>query len=268
MRGKFLGPIAVVVLVSVGGGIFWHPHVAPASPALASSAVPTVPTAVALPKEPSVLQEGEALFATSCSSCHAADAQGSAIAPNLVGLGSATIDFWISTGRMPLANPTNQPVRKPPAFNPSQTRAIVAYVASLGPGGPGIPTVNLKGANLALGLSLFSLNCAACHTVTGAGDALSGASFAPSLHVATPTQIAEAIRTGPLQMPIFSMHQLSPRQVNEIVAYVTYLHHPNDSGGAPLGWVGPVTEGFVALLFGVGGLMLMALWVGGKDREA
>lgn len=267
MRGRLFGFLVPMLLVAfaVGMGLLWHPHAA-LPPALASSTSPQ--STLSTSKTRGLLHEGETLFAESCSSCHGATAGGSAVAPKLVGLGPATVDLWLSNGWMPLAS-TNvaQPPLKPPAFSPAQIRAIVAYVASLGPGGPGIPRVDLKGANVAEGFSLFALNCAACHTVTGAGDALTNGAYAPSLHAVTPTQVAEALRTGPLQMPVFSSHQLSRRQVDDIVAYVMSLHHPNDRGGVPLGWIGPVTEGFVALLFGVGSLMLVAFWVGGRHRD-
>ena len=47
--------------------------------------------------------EGETLFENNCSSCHGDDAQGSALAPNLHGVGAATVDLWVSSGWMPLA---------------------------------------------------------------------------------------------------------------------------------------------------------------------
>ena len=33
-----------------------------------------------------------------------------------------------------------------------------------------MPTPHLKGADIATGADLFSLNCAACHTIEGSGD--------------------------------------------------------------------------------------------------
>src|ERR1019366_8245841 len=57
---------------------------------------------VNLPK--SFIAPGQALFAANCSSCHGPEALGTTRAPNLQGLGAGTVDFWVSTGRMPLAN--------------------------------------------------------------------------------------------------------------------------------------------------------------------
>ncbi|MCL4313393.1 MAG: c-type cytochrome [Actinobacteria bacterium] len=216
-----------------------------------------------LPK--SYIPEGRILFEESCASCHGPTAEGSSRAPNLVGLGEATIDFWLSTGRMPLSAPTVQPVEKPPRFNKKQILEIVAFVHSLGPGGPGIPRVNLHGANLANGQSLFTLNCAACHTVTGSGDMLANGVFAPSLHIATPREIYEAIRTGPGNMPRFGPNTLSRKQVEDIIDYVRGpIQHPNNRGGIGLGGVGPVAEGFVAML-ALAGLILVVFWIGERS---
>jgi len=234
---------------------------------LASTA--TGPISYRLPPS-SYIAPGQTLFELSCSSCHGADASGTDRAPNLQGLGPATVDFWVSTGRMPLAASNQQPVRKPPRFTRKETLQIVAFVSSLAPTSPdypsGIPKVDVGAGNVAEGNELFVLNCAGCHTITGAGDALSAGYFAPSLHKAVPRQVAEAIRTGPLQMPHFGPGNLSNQQVADIVAYVSGpIQHPSDRGGLGLGGIGPVAEGFVGLLFGVGGLMLVAFWLG--DRK-
>jgi ubiquinol-cytochrome c reductase cytochrome c subunit len=211
----------------------------------------------------SYIPAGQALFDTFCSSCHGTNAEGTSRAPNLLGLGPATIDFWVTTGRMPAENPNAvQAPRKPAKLSNQEALEVAAYVNSLDPSRPGIPVVNLKDANVAIGFDLFSLNCAACHTITGAGDELAFGTYAPSLRAATPTQVAEAIRTGPGNMPVFRGN-LTDAQVADIDAYVThYIQHPTNPGGFALGGVGPVAEGFVALLFGVGLLALIGYWIG------
>ena len=218
----------------------------------------------------SYIAPGQTLFELNCSSCHGVDASGGSRGPNLQGLGPATVDFWVSTGRMPLAVATAQPVQKPPRFDRTQTLQIVAFVNSLAPAAPdyppGIPSVDLAAGNLTEGNSLFVLNCAGCHTITGAGDALSNGFQAPSLHKIYPRQIVEAIRTGPTLMPHFGPGNLTNQQVTDIVKYVTStIQHPVNQGGLGLGGIGPVAEGFIGLLFGVGGIMLVAFWLG--DRK-
>jgi ubiquinol-cytochrome c reductase cytochrome c subunit len=217
---------------------------------------------------------GKLLFDQTCSSCHGSQANGvsptgqATIGPNLQGVGAATVDFWITTGRMPATDiRAVEAERKPPRLTDAQALKVAAYINSLDPSVPAVPTPNLKGANLADGADLFSLNCAACHTITGAGDALAFGTNAPSLQdkEVTPQQVAEALRIGPANMPRFSGN-LSDDQVRDVVAYVTQkIQHPQNPGGVGLGGVGPVAEGFIALLLGVGGLALICFWIGERS---
>ncbi len=217
----------------------------------------------------SLIQLGQALFLQNCASCHGNEANGvpanstGGAYPNLVGLGPATIDFWIESGRMPAADPrTVQAIRRVARLNHGQALAVAAWVNSLSPGYPSIPTPNLAIANVSDGAALFALNCAACHTIEGDGDALASGTYAPSLRHIPAAQVAEAIRTGPANMPRFTGN-LSDYQVNDIVKYVTTeIQHPNNPGGFGLGGLGPVAEGFVGLALGVGVLALVGFWVG------
>jgi ubiquinol-cytochrome c reductase cytochrome c subunit len=218
---------------------------------------------VPLPR--SFIAPGQALFAANCASCHGGDAAGTERAPNLLSLGSGTVDFWVSTGRMPLADSSIQATTKPPRFNKLQSLEIAAYVQSLAPGGVKVPLVDLSNANVGKGSELFTLNCAACHTITGAGDALADGAYAPTLHYATSRQIVEAIRSGPGNMPHFGPGNISNAEMRDITAYVhSYIQHPVNRGGFGLGGIGPVGEGFVGLLIGVGALMLVCFWIGDR----
>ena len=215
---------------------------------------------------------GRALFMENCASCHGTQANGvpangtAGAYPNLVGLGPATIDFWIDSGRMPAADPRAvEAPRRVARLTPHQAVAVAAWINSLLPSYPGIPTPHLKNANVAEGAALFALNCAACHTIEGDGDALAQNTYAPSLRNIPAFQVVEAIRTGPGNMPRFTGN-LSDRQVDDIVKYVTTeIQHPENPGGLGLGGLGPVAEGFVGLLVGVGVLCLVAYWVGERQ---
>jgi ubiquinol-cytochrome c reductase cytochrome c subunit len=210
--------------------------------------------------DPDAVQRGRELFLTGCSSCHGVDARGTDIAPDLHGVGAAAADFQLTTGRMPDTDPDRQPESKPPAYSPDEIDDLVAYVASLGDG-PSIPNVRTPKGNLQEGAQLYLQICAACHSAAGNGGALSLGNDAPTLHGATSVQIAEAIRTGPSNMPVFGPDTLSDKEVNSIVGYVEYLRDPENPGGLPLGLVGPITEGFVAILVGLGALMLITRWI-------
>ena len=215
---------------------------------------------------------GKALFLQNCASCHGNEANGvpangtNGAFPNLVGLGPATIDFWVESGRMPAADPRSiEAPRRQPRLNHDQALAIAAWVNSLSPAFPSIPSVNLKNANVADGAALFALNCAACHTIEGDGDALAMGTYAPSLRHIPATQVAEAIRTGPGNMPRFTGN-LSDYQVRDLVKYVTTeIQHPQNIGGFGLGGLGPVAEGFVGLALGVGILALFGFWIGERQ---
>lgn len=210
--------------------------------------------------DPDVIAAGRELYEISCSSCHGENGAGTVQAPDLRGVGAAAADFMLRTGRMPDTDPERQGISKRPAFDNEEIESIVAYVASLAPGPP-IPDVNNPAGNLQDGASLFLLNCAACHSAAGDGGALSYGRNAPELHSADRTQIAEAMRIGPGPMPIFGPDTLSDHEVNSIVKYVTYLRNPEEPGGLSLGAIGPITEGLVAILVGLGFLVLVVRWI-------
>ncbi|MDA8291543.1 MAG: c-type cytochrome [Actinomycetota bacterium] len=258
--------MGVVVGALALASVLFSPHAATAGPGASLSSA--VLASASAPNHRAALSLGRTLFDENCSSCHGVSAQGSALGPNLRGLGAGTVDLWVSSGWMPLANPAIQPIRKPALFDRAQTTSIAQYVASLAPGGLPIPKVDLAGANSAEGFSVFALNCAPCHTVTGAGDALADGLSAPSLHGVTATQVAEAVRTGPGNMPRFSTFTISPTQLTDVVDYVTkHIEHPSSPGGLSLGGVGPVAEGFVGLFVGVGVCVLIALWIGDRNER-
>jgi ubiquinol-cytochrome c reductase cytochrome c subunit len=153
-------------------------------------------------------------------------------------------------------------------LNTAQTHAIAAYISSLG-GGPAIPgaaQVSTVGADAGLGQELFTSNCAQCHNFVGAGGALTYGKYAPALTQSTPTQIYEAMLTGPEAMPVFNDSTITPSEKRDIIAYVTQTRSSPNPGGFSLGRIGPVTEGLVGWIGGIGALVLAALWITAKRR--
>jgi ubiquinol-cytochrome c reductase cytochrome c subunit len=212
---------------------------------------------------------GQKLFIGNCSSCHGLDAQGTSVGPSLIGAGAAAVDFQMSTGRMPAKELGAENDRKPSDFTPEEIGDIADYIASLG-GGPSIPTkdqISTAGANTALGQQLFSTNCAQCHGFAGAGGALTYGKNAPSLNAATPTQIYEAMLTGPEAMPVFANGTVTPAEKKDIIAYITDTRNEANPGGFSLGRTGTVSEGLLAWLGGLGFLVLIALWLTAKRRD-
>ena len=212
---------------------------------------------------------GKDLFQANCSSCHGLEAQGTSQGPSLIGSGAAAVYFQMSTGRMPAKEPGAENERKPVTFSPQQIEDIAGWVASLG-GGPAIPTadqVSTEGADTALGSQLFSANCAQCHGFAGAGGALTYGKDAPPLTESTPTQIYTAMLTGPEAMPVFSDGALSPQAKRDIIAYITQTRVEPNPGGFSLGRTGPVTEGLVIFLGGLGFLVVISMWITARRRD-
>jgi ubiquinol-cytochrome c reductase cytochrome c subunit len=159
--------------------------------------------------------------------------------------------------------------RKPVTFSAQQIYEIADYIASLG-GGPAVPDaqqVSTAGADTALGSELFSANCAQCHGFAGAGGALTYGKDAPPLTQATPTQIYEAMLTGPEAMPVFANGSISPSAKRDIIAYIVDTRVEPNPGGFSLGRTGPITEGLVIFLGGMGFLVIIALWITAKRRD-
>jgi ubiquinol-cytochrome c reductase cytochrome c subunit len=175
----------------------------------------------------------------------------------------------MSTGRMPAKEVGAENDRKPVTFTPRQIDDIAGYVASLG-GGPPIPTaeqVDPRTGDTAVGSQLFSANCAQCHGFAGAGGALTYGKNAPPLTEATPAQIYTAMLTGPEAMPVFSDGALPPQAKRDIIAYITQTRVEPNPGGFSLGRTGPVTEGLVIFLGGLGFLVVISMWITAKRRD-
>jgi len=209
---------------------------------------------------------GRQLFQQECSSCHGFDARGVPDrGPSLRGVGAGAADFYLRTGRMPLSYPGQEPLRATPRYDDRQIRALVAYVASFG--GPGIPSVNPASGSLTRGQQLFTSSCAGCHAITAEGGVATGAA-APKLKDSTPTEVAEAIRTGPFLMPRFGRRLLGRGDIDSIARYVQSTQHPDDAGGWGIGRIGPVPEGMVAWLLAGAALLIVARLIGeGRSRE-
>lgn len=209
---------------------------------------------------------GTQLYLQNCASCHGAQGQGAQRGPSLIGVGPASVDFQVSTGRMPASHEMAQPRRAEPAFSADDIAALVDHVSRFGDGGPQIPRVGP--GNLGSGREIFAANCAPCHGATGAGAALTNGWTAPPLYDATATQVAEAVRVGPGLMPAFPSQLLDDRQVDDLTAYVQRLRSERlDRGGNPLGRLGPLVEGVVAWLAVLGLLVAAVRWLGRRAGE-
>ncbi|HXJ65787.1 MAG TPA: c-type cytochrome [Actinomycetota bacterium] len=256
-------PLAVASPVQVTPtGVTTPPTTTETSP-LASPTAPASPSPAASPSPVSeaLLAVGKNTYEERCSTCHGSDGTGTTQGPPIAGLGPAYYNFMMSTGRMPLDQPGVQAHRRPPVLTPLQIRAVTAYLDSIAPGGVPIPDVNPAIGDLSVGQSVFQANCAPCHGTSGRGGAV-GPQDAPAVVHDDATQIAEAIRIGPGTMPVFDEDIVDQHELNSVVKYVQYLGEPDDRGGASLGGIGPLMEGFVALVAGLGLIVLVTRTIG------
>jgi ubiquinol-cytochrome c reductase cytochrome c subunit len=215
------------------------------------------------------IEEGRQIFLKGCSSCHGINAEGAQIAPSLIGVGAASVDFQVGTGRMPMADMSAQAMRKDPLYDAEETAALAAYVASLAPG-PAIPAESSlnyeRDGSTAEGGELFRNNCAMCHNFAGQGGALTQGKYAPTLMGVEPKHIYEAMVTGPQSMPVFSDKTITPEEKLSIIKWIKSAEKEPNLGGASLGRVGPVTEGLLGWVLGLGMLIGVAVWLAMKAR--
>lgn len=252
-----LAGVAVLLVGLVAAGVAFA---AVDAGTTASAAVPTA--------SQTQVEAGRQLYVEGCATCHGIAGEGTADYPTLIGVGAAAVDFQVSTGRMPAAAPGTQVPQKPRNYSDEEIADLAAYIASLG-AGPEIPSaadLDYDGADLAEGGVLFRTNCMQCHNFAGKGGALSDGAYAPSLMSATPKDIYEAMLTGPQNMPVFSNQTLTPEGKQAIIKYVQYLQSSPDPGGFALGSFGPVTEGLLIWIVGLGAVLAVTVWIGAKVR--
>ncbi|GAB2985415.1 cytochrome bc1 complex diheme cytochrome c subunit [Nocardioides montaniterrae] len=260
------GPIAGLVVLLLGllltGGLY-----AAFSPAQAHDDT-TVSAAQ--------IEKGRELFTVSCAFCHGQNGQGvltqggSQYGPALTDVGAAAVDFQVGTGRMPMANPGVQAPRKEPVFSQEEIADLAAYVATLGTG-PAIPDTEMYSTDgmsksqveelVQRGGQIFLANCTACHNFEGSGGAMPRGGFAPRIRDVDSKYIYEAMLTGPQSMDTFSDGNIPPEDKKAVIAYLRHLQHDPSYSGLTLGGLGPVSEGLIAWVVGLGLLVGFAVWI-------
>ncbi|HEX9889256.1 MAG TPA: c-type cytochrome [Nitriliruptorales bacterium] len=215
------------------------------------------------------VDRGAGIWATQCALCHGELGRGMQDkGPDIRAAGTAAIDFVIRTGRMPLEDASNRVQRSEPHLTAAQRDAVLAfYDRAIRTGGPDIPRIEPRTADLARGRELFVQNCAACHGPTAAGIAVGQRDLAPSLDEASPIEIAEAVRIGPGRMPVFGTDIYTEDDVEAVTAWVLDLRERAAPGGAQVGRSGPVSEGAIAWIVGMGLLLLMIYLLGEHAQD-
>ena len=258
---------AVFVMLLVVGLLAMGTLYAFVAPGRADAGAPAVVTATG-----DDVTAGKQLFQANCASCHGMNGEGrvapdgTSYGPSLVGVGAASVDFQVGTGRMPLTQPGVQAKRGQPKFDQNQINQMAAYVSTLGPG-PGIPDERYasgEGADIARGGEIFRVNCAMCHNFAGSGGALTRGKYAPPLHDIEGKHIYEAMVTGPQSMPVFSDTNLDPQAKADIIAFLHELDRNENYGGHSLGNIGPVGDGYFLWGIGIPIMLGAAVWLARK----
>ncbi|MGN7247014.1 cytochrome c [Janibacter anophelis] len=212
---------------------------------------------------------GKKLFVANCATCHGANGLGiDEVGPSLAGVGAASVDFQMGTGRMPMTEPGVQAKDDGQVkFSDEEISDIAAYVASLG-AGPAVPDEEYTDGSQGdpgKGGQIFRVNCAMCHNSAGAGGALTRGKDAPPVTGVSGKHIYEAMQTGPQSMPVFNDKNLSPESKRDVIAYLEAQQEAGNPGGNPLGSLGPVPEGLFIWTIGLGLLVGFAVWLGQKS---
>lgn len=143
-----------------------------------------------------VAAAGDTLWKRDCASCHGTSGDGTPYGPDIRAKGAAGVSLVLTTGRMPLPADAVEgrgadefralEVRRGPVqYTTDEITALVAHAGTI-LDGPDVPDVDVASADLARGLELFQVNCAACHTSSARGGALTNGQVAVSLAEATP----------------------------------------------------------------------------------
>jgi ubiquinol-cytochrome c reductase cytochrome c subunit len=254
-RSPFAAALVLIAGLVVSGGTY----------VAASAAVSNVSTKTEV--DQALIDTGKKLFLANCASCHGKNAEGAEGGPSLIGVGSASVDFQVATGRMPGQASGPQMEVKPVQFKQEDIDALAAYVASLAPG-PESPTEEYlaRKGDVAKGGELFRINCAMCHNAVGAGGALTEGKYAPPLKNTEAKHVYQAMVTGPQNMPVFSNSNLSVEAKTDIITYLQYVQENPSVGGEELGNLGPVVEGLWVWLGMLGLIILITIWLGAKSN--
>ena len=148
--------------------------------------------------------------------------------------------------------------------------ALAAYVGSLGTG-PAIPDADMYDPStlsgdeyqdyVTRGGQIFLANCTACHNFEGSGGAMPRGGYAPKIRGVDPRYIYEAMLTGPQSMDTFSDGNIPPDDKKAVIAYLDSLNNSPSYGGLTLGGLGPVSEGIIAWVVGIGLCVGFAVWI-------
>lgn len=240
---------------------------------LAVSAVAVSLDAVATTDDPATADTdaGRELYTTNCAMCHGPDGSGGAVrdgrpadegrpVPPLDDSTVSEVRLALETGRMPPAGDPFDSQARSDELTEQQRDAILAYTTEEFDLDGDVPPP--PEGDPARGQELYATNCAACHGSTGGGGVAGRGAYTPELTGYDAQTIADAVRTGPFEMPQFGTGQITDEEVGHIAAFLDHVEHETF---APL-WgseLGPVhASAFVVAL--VAAVLILTVLIAGR----
>jgi ubiquinol-cytochrome c reductase cytochrome c subunit len=195
------------------------------------------------------LESPHGLFERNCAGCHGRTGTG-ADAPSLEAAAfPGLVEGKITAGGGGM-----------PAFVDAPGAARIPLIVSFVVDQIALPQARL--ATVSEGGRLYRLYCGGCHGATARGGALYQSKNAPSLANLPAANALAAMIVGPGNMPTFAAAALDVRQQAAVARYVAVMRDPPSPGGNGLGYLGPVTEGALSIVLGLGLLVLVSVWLG------
>jgi len=233
-----------------------------ASPA---ASTPGVATAVPSTTATARVAPGAEVYSQNCSGCHGARGEGNAKGPYYgpslrAAAAPSLVAQMVERGRQA---PTPAKVQMPAfagVLSDQQIESVAEYVSGV------LSDPAARGAQASAGGVMFRLYCSGCHSAAGRGGALVEGVNAPSLRLHPAAVALAAVIIGPGNMPVFTGGTLDTRQQTAVALYIQALQTNPSYGGNDLDAIGPVAEGFAAVI-ALALLILFTVWLEwGKGR--
>ena len=130
--------------------------------------------------------------------------------------------------------------------------ALENYVASIAPGGPGVPDVDLRHADLAVGGQVFRRAVRRMSLVVGGRWRAVSAGGTEPAGVARRPRLPRRCAPGPGRCPRSGTRRSLPIRSTISLGTCGISITPTNPGGDSLWFLGPVAEGAVAIILGLG----------------
>lgn len=194
---------------------------------------------------------GAELYQRWCAVCHATDGTGTGAGPPIDAAPIALVDLTMRTGNMPMID-ADRGVRER-RFTAAEREATLAFMTERFGLTGGVEPPGQGDAGR--GQDLYTVHCAQCHGGTGEGGVSGAQATVPGARGRDPILIAQAVRTGPFQMPPFDTDLIADEELDDLVAFLE--DRPSNS---PLGLADLTRVAAFGWAMILGAVVLAACW--------